>query len=254
MVSIAETDADNATRSRIHVVHLTTANLAPSATSALPPSEAEVKDVLPASGRPALESNLDAAAAIPAMLNHVREAADDADAIVLACFGDPGLVLARDLSSTPVVGLGQAAMLVAAMLAENFSVIVPDDQSVVIVERLARAYALDEKLCSVRSLHGSVEDIVTADPDRLREIADAACAAIEEDGAHAVVLGCAGFAALDGALRHELEARGHGGIPIVEPVSTAIHLARTLASLGLCHSKRSYPAPPARASRETGDE
>jgi allantoin racemase len=62
--------------------------------------------------------------------------------------------------------------------------------------------------------------------------------AIEEDGAEAIVLGCAGMADLAAEL-----TRQHG-IPVVDGVAAAVKLAESLVGLGLKTSKRGGYAPP----------
>ena len=45
------------------------------------------------------------------------------DAIIIAAFGDPGLIAARDLFNIPIIGLGEAAMLSACLFGKKFSII-----------------------------------------------------------------------------------------------------------------------------------
>ena len=64
-------------------------------------------------------------------------------------------------------------------------------------------------------------------------------ACVDEDGADAVILGCLGFAAMG----RELTARL--GVPVIDPAAVIIPTAESLVAQGLCHSRRSWPAPPA---------
>ena len=72
---------------------------------------------------------------------------------------------------------------------------------------------------------------------------DAAVAAIEEDGAHVIVLGCTGLAGLSQLVESALRERGFE-VPVIDPASTALKIAETLVDLQLAHSKRTYPYPP----------
>ncbi len=45
------------------------------------------------------------------------------DAAVIAAYGDPGLVAARELFDLPVVGMAEAAMLTACQLGARFAVV-----------------------------------------------------------------------------------------------------------------------------------
>ena len=45
------------------------------------------------------------------------------DAVIIAAFGDPGLIAAREMFDLPIVGLGESAMLSACLFGKKFSVI-----------------------------------------------------------------------------------------------------------------------------------
>ena len=90
--------------------------------------------VNPPGAPPAIESALDEAACVPPMLALVREAQDRGyDAVVIACFSDPGLDAAREATDLPVVGIQDAAMHLAAQLGYRFTVLttLADRKSVV---------------------------------------------------------------------------------------------------------------------------
>ena len=62
--------------------------------------------------------------------------------------------------------------------------------------------------------------------------------ALEEDGAEAIVLGCAGMT----DLARDLEQQA--GVPVLDGVACAVQLAESLVRLGLKTSKRNtYAAP-----------
>jgi Asp/Glu/hydantoin racemase len=43
--------------------------------------------------------------------------------VIIAAFGDPGLIAARELFNIPIIGLGEAAMLSACLFGKKFSII-----------------------------------------------------------------------------------------------------------------------------------
>jgi allantoin racemase len=67
--------------------------------------------------------------------------------------------------------------------------------------------------------------------------------AIEEDGAHVIVLGCTGLAGLDEQVKSGLLHAGHD-VPVIDPAGISLKLAEALIDAGLSHSKRTYPTPP----------
>ncbi len=125
-------------------------------------------DVLKPPGAPqAIESALDEAAAVPPMLEVVRGAASDGyHAIVIACFSDPGLDAARELTRLPVVGIQQASMHLAAQLGYRFSVLITLAHRARERERAALPAGLERRLASCEPLNVSVLETV-GDRDRV---------------------------------------------------------------------------------------
>ena len=61
--------------------------------------------------------------AVPGVLSEIikGDREEHADAFIIACFGDPGLLAAKEVTEKPVIGIAQAAFTVAKMIAPNFS-------------------------------------------------------------------------------------------------------------------------------------
>ncbi len=67
--------------------------------------------------------------------------------------------------------------------------------------------------------------------------------AIEEDGAHILILGCTGMMGLAQEVEKGLKERGYE-VPVIDPVKAAVKMAEALVDMGLSHSKMTYPYPP----------
>lgn len=77
-------------------------------------------------GPETIESAYDEALAIPPTLDLVRKANRERfDAILIACFSDPGLEAAKEISEIPVIGIEESALHMAAMLGAKFSILTP---------------------------------------------------------------------------------------------------------------------------------
>ena len=160
------------------------------------------------------------------------------DAIVPGCFGDPGLDGVRELVSIPVVGPGASSMLLAAGLGHKFGIITILPSVIRPLENLALLTGVSAKLAVVRDIGVPVLEL-NADRERTFErLIDVARDTIERDRADVLVLGC-------GTLSfHSEELQKAVGVPVVNPLRTALRTAELLVSSGLSHSKRSYPLPP----------
>jgi allantoin racemase len=189
-------------------------------------------------GPVSIEGYYDEALAVPGLLIEIGKGERaGADAAIIACFDDTGLDAARALAGIPVIGICEAAVAVAALISKRFTVVTTLERSRVPVEELVRRYGMAER-CKVRAANIAVlslEDPNSGARDRLRsEIS----AAIDEDKAEAIVLGCAGMADLARTLQGEF------GIPVIDGVGAAVKQAEALVGLGLTTSKRgSYATP-----------
>ena len=169
----------------------------------------------------------------------VRLARDEAfDAVVIACFGDPGLDAARELTTAPVLGIAEAAFHAASFVATGFSVVTTMTRTCVIAERLVARYGF-ERTC--RGIHGTdipVLELETCSAGTIGQIEAAARRALASDRSGAIVLGCGGMAALCRTLQQRL------GVPVIDGVSAAVKLAEALVGLGLRTEKQGdYAAP-----------
>jgi allantoin racemase len=188
---------------------------------------------------PSIEGYADEARAVPAMLDAIVDAeARGAAAHVIACFDDPGLDAARAVANGPVVGLCEAALIAAGRVAKRFSVVTTLPRAVPIIEDLAGRYGCGRSLRRVHAADIPVLDLET-DPTRvLPLIARKIRQAVEEDGAEAVVLGCAGMSA------HLERLSRDAGVPVIDGVGFAIRMAAGLAGTGLMTSKTGAYALP----------
>ena len=159
------------------------------------------------------------------------------DALIPGCFGDPGLDGIRELVSIPVVGVGASGMFTAATLGHKFGIIAPLDADIPAMENLANHNGLLGKLASVRGLNIPVLEL-NADRDAtFRTAVTVGREMIDRDRADVLVTGCGTLSFRAAELQEAL------GVPVVNPLRSALRLAELLVSSGLSHSKRTYPVP-----------
>jgi allantoin racemase len=193
--------------------------------------------VNPAFGPLSIEGHYDETIAAAGVAQLVRDH-EGHDAIVLACFGDPGLDAAREATTAPVLGVAEAAFHAASFLATGFSVVTTMTRTCVIAERLVMRYGFEH---SCRGIHGTdipVLALEDAASGALEQIEVAARRALESDRSGAIVLGCAGMAALTRTLQQRLQ------VPVIDGVAAAVKFAEALVALGLTTSKRGDYARP----------
>jgi len=181
---------------------------------------------------------------------HTLELVDEsgpADGYVLACFDDTGVDALREKAAGPVLGIGEAAMHAATMLACRFSILTSLERSVPILEDNAARYGLTARC---RGVHAAQLPVLAFEDGEsaYTTLRDAAGKVLETDRSDALVLGCGGMAHLAPRLAGEL------GVPVVEGVACAVKFVESLVSLGLGTSKAGgYAYPLAKKPASDGE-
>lgn len=147
------------------------------------------------------------------------------DAAIIAAFGDPGLLGARELFDLPVIGMAEASMLTACMLGRRFAIVTFARALGPWYEECVELHGLKGRLAGIRMLGGtfaSVSDVQEEKEDLLVELAQQA---VEEDEADVVILAGAPLAGLAERVKHRIP------VPVVDQMAAAIKQAEALASL-----------------------
>ena len=169
-------------------------------------------------------------------LDGVAEYGQGCDAVLLACFGDPGLFALREVSDAPVVGLAEASMRAAAREAGRFSIVTGGERWGPILERLAQALGYADALAGIRTIALTGAQ-AAADPDAaVGVLADECRAARDQAGGGAVILGGAGFAGL------AARVTPLAGFPIIDSVLAGAREAEALCRGAAWSYARSAPS------------
>ena len=167
---------------------------------------------------------------------------DGFDAVCLYCFSDPAIDACRECLTIPVVGGGQASVLVAAMLGRSFSILTTSPRRVAQKRAFVRTTGVDaSRLASVRAVEFQSGE--RPDAAVVAALAEQAKRCVDDDGADVVVLGCMGFV----GMAPEVAART--GVPVVDPALVLVNMAELLVNQRLSHSKMAWPFPPERERR-----
>lgn len=206
----------------------------------------------PGAGPAAVESHTDEAWAALVVAQEVAAAeaagggADGdgpADGYVVACFGDPGLDAARELTTAPVVGIAEAAMHVATLSGRTFAVVTTLSRTLGRAHDLVRRYGFEDACVALYAADVPVLELEDAGSAAREKIAELCERAVRDDGADTVVLGCAGMTDLCADLTKRT------GVPVVDGVAAAVGLLSGMVRMGVGTSKRDEYAPPPRLPR-----
>ncbi|UFS73881.1 aspartate/glutamate racemase family protein [Tardiphaga sp. 37S4] len=151
-------------------------------------------------------------------LSRLVAADNSADAFVIACYSDPGLHVCREATQRPVFGIAESGVLTALSRGDRFGVIAVAQGSIGRHMRYLRQMCLMDRFAGERPLNMSVAEAASGD-DTLARMIKVGRQLKDEDGANAVVMGCAGMSRHRSALEDAL------GIPVIDPTQAAVSMA-----------------------------
>ena len=195
-------------------------------------ADTEIETVCSKEGPRSIESVYETDLSAQAVLERVIEGNEKKfDAIIIACYGDPHLHSAREISEIPVFGIAESSMHMACLLGYKFSIVTILERARPMAEELVKRVGLESKCASIRTTRLSVLDIEKDPTVTIKVLTEAGQVAISEDGAEVICLGCAGMAGLDKPMEQEL------GVPVLDGVVCAVKMAEAAFDYKLKQSK-----------------
>jgi len=182
------------------------------------------------------------------------------NAIVLLGGGDPGFLEAREIGrryGIPVTSCAHAQMHVASMLGNKFSMIDISEAHNMRMADLVVQYRFTERCASIRNVNFPLPRPAYADErpvsaekakaqkgevsEMLEAAVAEAVAAIEDDGADVIILGCSAAFWMQPFLQQRLNDIGWE-IPVLEGYRCAIEQAKLLVNLRVDASGLAFPS------------
>jgi Asp/Glu/hydantoin racemase len=140
------------------------------------------------------------------------------DAVLIGCFGDPGLMALRECSSIGVTGLAEASFIAAARLG-RFAVVTGGERWKPMLERLAHALGFADSLAGIHTVSQSGAELAR-DPVAARAILTQACnEAAQRFQVGALVLGGAGLAGMAQQIAASVS------VPLIDSVEAGVRYA-----------------------------
>jgi allantoin racemase len=168
-------------------------------------------------GPPGIETQAQVEQVVPPICRLVR-AREDAAAFVIACFSDPGLHAAREVTAKPVLGIAECGLLTALTQGERFGIVAILKTSLARHLHYVRQLGLAARFAGDLPLGLGVVEL--ADEARtLDRMVEVGRRLKDRLGADVLVLGCAGMARYRAALAAAL------GVPVVDPTQAAVTMA-----------------------------
>lgn len=152
------------------------------------------------------------------------------DAVLIGCFGDPGLMALRESSPAPVTGLAEASFIEAARHG-RYAIVTGGERWGPMLQRLAQSLGQAQQLAGIHTVVPTGAQLASDPAGAQRLLAQACADAARQLGVQAVILGGAGLAGMAAAVQALVP------VPVIDSVVAGTHWAL-----------RSPPLPPLRAT------
>lgn len=176
-------------------------------------------------GVPYIATRAEAAIGAAAMLEMLAERRGEIDAAVVAAFGDPGLGGARELFDFPVVGMAEAAMLVACTLGRSFAIVSFSRSLEPWFAEIVAWHGLSGRCAAIRTLDEGFKSIEDVQDEKESVLVDLALRTVTNDAADVVILAGAPLAGLANKIRDRVP------VPLVDGIQAATVMAEGLVRL-----------------------
>jgi len=185
--------------------------------------ETEITTVMPVDGPGFLDTAYERAIQIPKELAIVKENKDKYDFFIIACGYDPGIDACRTITPN-VIGIGEAAIMTACIVARKFAFLSSTPSSADAVPERLRALGIDPDRCVSSRPIGNDSTMVEKRHERFEMYVELGKNLIK-DGAGAIILSCAGMSDLKEKLEQRL------GVPVIPGVVAAVKIAEQFWAL-----------------------
>jgi len=176
-------------------------------------------------GVPYIATRAEAVIGAAAALEMLAERRGEIDAAIVAAFGDPGLGGARELFDFPVVGMAEAAMLVACMLGRNFAIVSFATALEPWFAEIVAWHGLSGRCAAIRTLDEAFRSIDDVQDEKEQVLIDLANSTVSNDAADVVILAGAPLAGMAD------KAKDRIAVPVVDGIQAAVTMAEGLVRL-----------------------
>ena len=171
-----------------------------------------------------IEGAKDGALAIPPLLELVRKASEkDPTAIIIACFDDTGLAQAQEVAKCPVIGIGQASFIFAALMSGQTAIITTVAEAVPVISANILDQGHAKHISLVEAAHVPVLTLSNNPSLALEKFVHAANQL--PDDTRNIILGCSGVV----SIRDDFAKRVAPNV--IDGVTAAARLCRAFETL-----------------------
>lgn len=155
-------------------------------------------------------------------------------ALIIACFGDPGLWQMRDILPIPVIGMADASCHMACQLGHRFGIVTGGAAWEPMLHEFVDGIGLSSRLSGIHTLD-QTGDVLASDPQLASLVIAQKIQTAHRAGADVVILGGAGLVGFAQKLQPAAK------VPLLDSLSCAVAQAVAVSTMSLsgrrCQSK-----------------
>ena len=171
-----------------------------------------------------------------------RAEAEGYDALVPFGTLDAGVELARNLVHIPIVGAGQSVLHLGAQLSNRLGIIAYEEKSIPFMRKQMHAWRVADSVVGIQSVQIPLPESTKNRAAMRERFIQVARELIDKHDAEIIVpMGVTMVPVQYSPQEFEKEL----GVPVMDALKTSIQTAEMLVRMGLTHSIRTYPRPPA---------
>ena len=188
-------------------------------------------------GFPYISTKVEAQITGTLVLEKIAELHSQYDAIIIAAFGDPGLIPAKTLFNLPIIGLGEAAMLSACLFGKKFSIISFTNAMAAWYEESVELLGLQSRYAGFRAIDGVNLTIDKIQTLQKKSLIESAKNAINIDGGDVVIFAGAPLSGFKIIVQKDIS------VPVIDCAEAAVKQAE-LAVVMNKNSINKHKLPP----------
>jgi Asp/Glu/hydantoin racemase len=185
----------------------------------------EVLGATATTGPPYISCRSEAIVGAMSVLEILADREGEYDAAVVAAFGDPGLLGARELFDVPIVGMSEAAMLTACTLGKRFAIVTFARAMDEWYAECVAMHGMQERCAGIASLDEAFSDINAVAEEKGDAIASLAGASATRLKADVIILAGAPLAGIASQIQNRVP------VPLVDQAMAAQGMAELLVRL-----------------------
>ncbi|MGA2793492.1 MAG: aspartate/glutamate racemase family protein [Roseiarcus sp.] len=178
-------------------------------------------------GVPYISTRAEAQIAGAIALEMLAERHREYDAAIIAAFGDPGLLAARELFDLPVVGMAEASMLTACMLGRRFAIVTFARAMGPWYQECVETHGMKERCAGLRMIDEPFDLICDVQEEKEDRLVAEANRAVQDLDADVVIFAGAPLAGLAEKVRERIP------VPVIDQMAAAVKQSEALVGLNL---------------------